>query len=463
MIFEKKWKRYYFQEHGIGNHFLFLNKYFSKSKIYSVIVNPVSRDKESQKKLSDFLLEYNFSWDTLFVASVDFSHHVNEKIAIFHDKKTVDFLNDTSDEKVEVDCPNCLMIVKDMAYKKWNTSFEITNRTSVDTQTWLNSNYDNTSHIYGYFSQKSEWNTFPENPNILQSTFENFPQKDNKNFVYGMFFGDAHFARRMSDPLNPRKPEEYFACLYHNKDTKKDPSLWHNRMLYGYDYVWVNLETSVAQADECQTSSKSIRFRTPPQYLDDMKKVWINLFTFANNHSLDCWKTWYQATKAYLQEKNLLWYGDMMWEKNVLLEEKNGTKIAFVGYNDVDTKINPEQKAQDIKKLTQQWNIVIINIHWWEEYAKKSNQRQQRIARLFIDNWAKLIVWHHPHVVQEYETYKWVPIIYSLWNFIFDQPFPETLEWYALSYAINGEEVQYNILSFYRSGKNYLIDCNSFQ
>ena len=40
-----------------------------------------------------------------------------------------------------------------------------------------------------------------------------------------------------------------------------------------------------------------------------------------------------------------------------------------------------------------------------------------------VDAGAKIVVGHHPHVIQEIEVYKDRPIFYSLGNFIFDQYF----------------------------------------
>ena len=94
---------------------------------------------------------------TLVIASVDFSHHVPEAIARFHDAKTYDFLADnTSKNDLEVDCPNCLVIVKNMAHAYGQKSFRLYKRTSVDSVLHIKSLYENTSHMFGYFTNKPE-------------------------------------------------------------------------------------------------------------------------------------------------------------------------------------------------------------------------------------------------------------------------------------------------------------------
>ena len=42
-----------------------------------------------------------------------------------------------------------------------------------------------------------------------------------------------------------------------------------------------------------------------------------------------------------------------------------------------------------------------------------------------MDSGADFIWGHHPHVVQNHETYNGVPIYYSLGNFVFDQYFSD--------------------------------------
>ena len=56
-----------------------------------------------------------------------------------------------------------------------------------------------------------------------------------------------------------------------------------------------------------------------------------------------------------------------------------------------------------------------------ETYEFKHTERQKRLAHTWIDAGADIIVGAHPHVVQDVEVYKGVPIVYSLGNFLFDQ------------------------------------------
>lgn len=457
------------KEHGITNHFKFINKYFKRTKNYAILLRIKTKKDDYLKNLVEKLNNYNFFWDTLFIASVDFSHHVNEKMAVFHDVNTLNYLNSWIERPLEVDCPNCLFLIKDLASKNNKNYINISDRTSVDKKLWINSNYDNTSHIYWKFEDKDykiEGNIESSfSGSYMYSKFEKpFLDEKNKNEITWIFFWDAHFTRGFTYESNPYQIENYLQCFYSNKDLERKNKFWHNRPLYSFDFAGLNLETSVWNKDECEKSSKSIVFQTDPKYLNAFKDIWVNIFNLANNHSYDCGNMWYDATKKYLDEKEFLYFWDGRWgERTVVKKEIYGTKVAFVWFNDIWKQIDIDKKSSLIKELTSDWYLVIVNIHWWGEYKLKSNNRQQNMAQNFIDAWAKLIIWHHPHVVQEYDVYKWVPIIYSLWNFIFDQPFDETLPWYGVVFSINWKWIKYNILKFKRDPKTYKIDCDSFE
>ena len=72
----------------------------------------------------------------------------------------------------------------------------------------------------------------------------------------------------------------------------------------------------------------------------------------------------------------------------------------------------------------------------------KHTKRQEELARLAIDNGAKLVIGHHPHVIEDTEYYKNGFIAYSLGNFIFDQYFSaHTMEGMILEVQMTGAEI----------------------
>lgn len=442
-------------EHWIWNHFEFIKKYFKNTKVFSILLNIQRWETQDLKKLEKVIKDYKLNWKTLYIASVDFSHHVNEKIAIFHDLKTINFLNWVWNE-IEVDCPNCLYFIRSLANNNWEKYFNLKNRTSTDTQINWNSNYNNTSHIYWEFSN------IKEKDFVIQDKFKysKFQNKEvwNKSEVFWIFFWDTHFTRNFTNKENSLKIDDYLKCFYQNKDKDKKPEFWHNRILYSFDFAWFNLETSVNE-NKCDLSKKEVNLITSPEYLKYFKEVWFNTINIANNHTKDCWNIWYEETKNSLKNNNI----EFFWNESILKKEINGTKVAFLWIDDSTWDGIFENEIKDIKNLKKEWYLVILNLHWWIEYKTEVTNRQKKLAHKFIDNWVNLIIWHHPHVVQGYEIYKWVPIFYSLWNFIFDQNFEKTLKWQAVVFWLNWEWIKFNTINFTKNESSFEINCNSLE
>lgn len=454
-VYDKKifWKNI-LTEHWLWNHFEFINKYFPETKVYGVLLK-IKRYLDIDMISLWHNLQKDFFQKTLFIASVDTSHHVNEKIAIFHDLKTIDVLNGAQGD-VEVDCPNCVYLLKDLARNDNQKNFEVYNRTSVDTILKINSNFNNTSHMYGWYS-KNQTKNISFSGWYLESEFdEKLPQQNN---VSGIFFWDTHFTRWFRDERNKFKIQDYLQCFYQNKDREKLPNFWHNRLLYSFDIAGLNLETPVLEKKDCKESTKTINFQTDPKYLNNFKDIWFNVFNVANNHTFDCSGSGFTKTTKNLEN---LWVGYYGYE-SILKKEINGVKVALIWFDDTWYNKDYKKEIEQITQMKNDWYLVILNIHWGFEYKIQANERQKKLAKKFVDAGVKLIVWHHPHVVQNYEIYKWVPIFYSLWNFIFDQPFEETLLWQAVVFSIHWSWIKYNILNFKRNSKNYKIDCETFQ
>ncbi|OIP53510.1 hypothetical protein AUK10_02335 [Candidatus Gracilibacteria bacterium CG2_30_37_12] len=64
---------------------------------------------------------------------------------------------------------------------------------------------------------------------------------------------------------------------------------------------------------------------------------------------------------------------------------------------------------------------------------------------------------HHPHVTENIELYKNVPIIYSLGNFVFDQPIPSTLDGQMLIFSLGKTEASIKLVPFHRDPNDFKI------
>lgn len=106
--------------------------------------------------------------------------------------------------------------------------------------------------------------------------------------------------------------------------------------------------------------------------------------------------------------------------------ESSGVALSFIGYNQFDSGWSASTTVAQIHDARTQERIPVVFAHWGDEY-KPANSHQKKLAHLFIDEGAELVIGAHPHVIQEHEMYKEKHIYYSLGNFIFDQYWNESV------------------------------------
>ena len=97
-------------------------------------------------------------------------------------------------------------------------------------------------------------------------------------------------------------------------------------------------------------------------------------------------------------------------------------------------------------------DIIIVYMHYGNEYSRSPNENQKEISHLAIDAGATAVVGAHAHVTQGIEVYNGKPIFYNLGNFMFDQSNPNTHTAYFVSFDVAGDNVTANVYPVYISG-----------
>ncbi len=178
-----------------------------------------------------------------------------------------------------------------------------------------------------------------------------------------------------------------------------------------------------------QTPAHTLRFSVAEENISAFGAVFTHA-SLANNHSLDYGETGYLNAVTLLRDAGVSVFGH-----NVLLDtrslsyiETNRGKIAIIGIN-ASQKI-PESKDIDAvcTKAKRLSDFQVIYIHWGDEYVVTHSDTQRALAEELVQSCADLIVGHHPHVVQDIDLIKGVPVFYSLGNYIFDQYFSEEVQ-----------------------------------
>ena len=219
------------------------------------------------------------------------------------------------------------------------------------------------------------------------------------------------------------------------------------------DFGFVNLETPVAPSHS--HGSKPFMFDAPIALLDGLKASGVKIVSFANNHVMDQGWPGFTETREHLREEGLLFAGSgdtvpQQWQP--VFTEANGIKVGWLGMTRwLNGNRNPDKDDQPhvnffpypgeaggapgadeaqvlaaVKAARAQCDFLVVSIHWGIEYAPTPRQEDIDVAHKMLEAGASVIVGHHPHVLQQVETYKTqdgrnTVIFYSLGNFLSNQ------------------------------------------
>lgn len=219
-------------------------------------------------------------------------------------------------------------------------------------------------------------------------------------------------------------------------------------LLASYRYVIGNLE-GTAPKPHIPTPEFSFQFSIQEDALEAAAEAGFTLLTQANNHTFDYGEEGYQNTKRLLERYSVFSAGHPLRSsaEDVVFINIKRKRIAIISIN-AALGLNDEVYIQDIlNAVSEKSDLQFITIHWGEEYQLVSNESQQKLARALIDGGADTVIGHHPHVVQEVEMYKGVPIFYSLGNFIFDQYWNDEVQTgLAVGISFEGDEPTYRLI-----------------
>lgn len=212
-----------------------------------------------------------------------------------------------------------------------------------------------------------------------------------------------------------------------------DPFRWVAPLLGKADLRIANLECVVAQSGKAV--DKPWTFKARPAVLKLLRQQF-DLVSLANNHSGDFGRDAFAQMLGLLDQAGLAYVGGGMNLRQAhqpVILRHGGLRIAILAYDDFFPRwfeagpetpgvawADDEQIVWDIRQAHQQADLVIPFMHWGQEHEPKANARQRALARRMIDAGANAVVGSHPHVVQDTESYRGKPIIYSLGNFVFD-------------------------------------------
>lgn len=179
------------------------------------------------------------------------------------------------------------------------------------------------------------------------------------------------------------------------------------------DATFINLECALTDGGTPNTN-KQFTFKGPAAYTNILTMGSVEFANVVNNHAKDYGTSGYKDTLANLDAAGVF-YAEQ--DKTCVFTTESGLTVgvysAYFPYSvyGVKTQIK-EMRSQGAE-------IIVVAVHWGEEYDYHPNSNEKYIGRLYIDAGADIVWGHHPHVLQDIEHYKEGVIYYSLGNFSF--------------------------------------------
>lgn len=224
------------------------------------------------------------------------------------------------------------------------------------------------------------------------------------------------------------------------------------------DIAFVNLENPII--DGCKPFTQGLVFCANPDMLDGLVYAGIDVVTLANNHSLNYGEKGVRETEKHLESRGISYTGD----GNLTMKQVNNVTFGFLGF-DKAQQGNPVLTSDEtnlIKESDKKVDVLIVAMHWGVEYKDKALPGVRKLAKELVQDGADVVVGSHPHWVEDREyLYKdgaivssfpanlqsltsnnFVPIYYSLGNFVFDQMWSEkTRHGLAVRLTFDGKNI----------------------
>jgi hypothetical protein len=190
------------------------------------------------------------------------------------------------------------------------------------------------------------------------------------------------------------------------------------------------------------------QFSSPAALAAACRNAGIDYLVTANNHAADRGKTGIAGTINRLDSLGIPHTGTFLSQESKealqpLMIRKEGLSIALLNYtygingNAVPQPViinllDKERVAADIEKAkSMKPDLIILFLHWGNEYDTVPSPGQTEMAGYFFSKGADLIIGSHPHVIQKMAWYRDgnemnKTVVYSLGNFISNQRKPKT-------------------------------------
>ena len=246
---------------------------------------------------------------------------------------------------------------------------------------------------------------------------------DSNHTVTLSFAGDVHFSELILDAYD----KSGISALV------DETMLSH---MQNADLFMLNHEFVLSNRGEAM-DDKQYTLRNDPEYVKILQDLGTDVVSIANNHILDFGQDAFLDTIDTLENADIQYVGGGRNIKEAsapLIKEINGQTFAFLAA----TRVSPSADwyagknhpgvfqtydatalNKAIEEVESKADHTIVFVHWGVERSEIPEDYQRTLAKGYIDAGADLVIGAHPHVLQGFEYYQDVPIVYSLGNYLF--------------------------------------------
>ena len=203
-------------------------------------------------------------------------------------------------------------------------------------------------------------------------------------------------------------------------------------IIQNYDLAFYNQESILGGTSLGLSNYPT--FNSPQEFGDAMIDAGFNMVSLANNHTLDKGEKAVISSCEYWKEKDVLTAGSYSSNEEaneIRIKEKNGIKYTLLAYTYGTNGIpvpsgkeylvnlySDEKVKEDIEKVRDKVDLLIVSMHWGTEYQTEPTEEQKRQANYLSSLGVDIIIGTHPHVIQPITYIGDTLVIYSLGNFI---------------------------------------------
>lgn len=207
--------------------------------------------------------------------------------------------------------------------------------------------------------------------------------------------------------------------------------------LKDYDIKYYNQETIF---DDSLSPQSYPRFNTPSNFGLDMIDAGFNTVSLATNHSMDMGaKSAKVSAKWWEDHDEILTHGMASSEearKNYQIKDANGITYTMLSYTYGTNGLggaqiskepflvnlyDEEQIKKDISEVRDKVDILIVAMHWGNEYQQSASETQKKQAKFLAENGVDIVLGNHSHCIQPWEKIGNTIVFYSFGNFISNQ------------------------------------------